>query len=367
MKNFLFAIFAISMATLNSAHAFKLDPSSKLDPSGFYKKRFFEPVHENLTIKAVNAAKIPDSLKNDPAFLSSLIRGVRWNDDPLSMAKKRPQDFYIYYKDSCRRSEEVDPSWDILYRTHCGDMQFLHAMASKNSEIALNTKELMLMWAEFSYRIAAGDIDKDLRFRSIGKKLGKRSAALFNYVMTFDGRARMEWQPETLFTLDCKRTLSVGEVFNTGRPTRLKCKDTNNRYSAEAIQNIALGSLLHLLQDSFSGSHVSREGSKVGVSKISGAGIINQFGIYTAQDENSHGHADINMEELSEDMGLSLTYLSSKLIELAVNQRSSGFDSWIEAEMILEKAFAIRNPGEKPGDIGYGITMRSGGPVEAGR
>ena len=358
MNKLMIAIFLISMTALNFAHAFKLDPSSKPDSSGFYKKRFFEPIHENLTIRAVNAAKVPDSLKNDPAFLSNIIKGVRWNDDPLSMAKRRPQDFYIYYKDSCGRSEQVDPSWDMLYRTHCGDMQFLHAMASKSSESAINTKELMLMWAEFSYRIAAGDIDKDLRFRSVGKKLGKRSSTLFNYVMTLDGRVRMEWQPETLFTLDCKRALSVDGFFNTGRPTKLKCKDTNNQYSAEAIQNIALGSLLHLIQDSFSSSHVLREGSAVGVSKISGAGTINQFGIYTAQDEKSHGHADINIEDLNEHTELSLTDLSAKLIEFAVNQRSSGSDSWADAEMILEKAFAIRSPSEKPGDIGYGITIK---------
>lgn len=204
-------LFSISMASTNSAHAFKLDPSSKPDSSGFYKKKFFEPVHENLTVKAVNAANVPDSLKNNPTFLSQIIKGVRWNDDPLSMAKKRPQDFYIYYKDSCGSSEEV------------------------------------------------------------------------------------------------------------------------------------------------------------GFSKICGAGIINQFGIYTAQGEKSHGHADIHIEDIDEHMELSLTDLSAKLIELVVNQRSSGTDNWAEAEIILEKAFAIRNPSEKPGDIGYGITIRSRGPTEAGR
>lgn len=367
MNRFLTTIFLISIAVLNPAHAFKLDPSSKPDSSGFYKKRFFEPIHENLTVKAVNAANIPDSLKKDPAFISHIVKGVRWNDDPLSMAKKSPQDFYIYYKDSCGRPEEVDPTWDILYRTHCGDMQFLHAMASKSSESALKTKELMLMWAEFSYRVAAGDIDKDLRFRSIGKRLGKLSSELFNYVMTFGGRVRMEWQPETLFTLDCERSLSIDELLNSGRPTRLVCKDTNNQYSAEAIQNIALGSLLHLLQDSFSGSHTSRKGNVVGISKTSGVGVINQFGIYTDQDERAHGHADTNIDDAYDHAELSLTDLSAKLIELAVDQRHSGSDRWAEAEKILEKAFAIKTPSEKPGDIGYGITIRSSEPAKAGR
>lgn len=355
MNRLLIAVFLISWASFNSAHAFKLDPSSKRDSSGFYKKRFFEPIHENLTIKAVNAAKINDLVKNDPAFLTYIVKGVRWNDDPLSMAKKRPQDFYIYYKDSCRRPEEVDPSWDILYRTHCGDMQFLHAMASKGSESALNTKEIMLMWAEFSYRVASGDIDKDLYFRSVGKKLGKRSSELFNYIMTFDGRVRMKWQPKYLFTLDCERIFSLKGFRKSRRPTVLECKDSSSQFPAEAIQNIALGSLLHLMQDSFSGSHTSREGNIVGISKISGAGIINQFGIYTDQDEKSHGQADTDIEDSYEHKELSLTDLSAKVIELAVDQRGSGSDRWAEAEIILEKVFAIKSPGEKPGDIGYGI------------
>lgn len=367
MNKLLVSISSVLLATLNSAYAFKLDPSSKPDASGLYRKIFFEPIHENLTVKAVNSANIPDSLKSDSAFLSHLIKGVRWNDDPLSMAKKRPQDFYIYYKDSCGRSEEVDPSWDLLYRTHCGDMQFLHAMASKKSESTLNTKELMLMWAEFSYRVAAGDIDKDLHFRSVGKKLGKRSSQLFDYVMTFDGRVRMEWQPETLYTLDCKRNLSVNGFFNSGRPTKLKCKETNNKFSENEIQNIALGSLLHLVQDSFSGSHAAREGNVVGVSKISGAGIITQFGIYSAQDEKSHGKADLNIDDSYGHAELSLTDISAKLIELAINQRHSGSDNWSKAEAILENVFSIKTPDEQPGDIGYGSTTRSRGGAETGR
>lgn len=367
MKSILIVIIAIAITGVNYSYAFKLDPSSKPDSSGLYIKNFFEPIHENLTLNAVNAAQIADPLKHNAAFLSEVIRGARWNDDPLSMAKKRPQDFYIYYKDSCRRSEEVDPSWDMLYRTHCGDMQFLHAMASKKNETADDTSELMLTWAEFSYRVAAGDIDKDLRFRSVGGKLGKRSAELFNYVMTYNGRVRMEWQPEWLFTLDCKRGLSLDGVLNGGRPTKAKCKDSNNKFSPETIQNIALGSLLHLLQDSFSGSHVLREGNTVGVSKISGAGKINRFAIYNAQDEKAHGQADVNIEDKYEHKELSLTYISARLIELVINQRASDQDNWDEAEKILKTVFWINNPSEKPDDIGYGITKRSSGPAEAGR
>lgn len=292
MKNLLLAILVVAISGINSSYAFKFDPFSKPDTSGLYKKKFSEPIHERLTIKAINTAQIPDSLKKDTVFLSAVVRGVRWNDDPLGMAKKRPHEAFIYFNDSCRESKDIDQSYDMYYRTHCGDMQFLHAMASKKTENAGATSELINMWAEFSYRVAAGDIDKDLRFRSIGEKLEKRSAELFNNKMTYNGEYRMEWQPEWLFAADCNRSINLGAF-----PTKLKCKDVNNKYSEQTIQNIALGSLLHMLQDSFSASHTLRENSILNASQINGAGKIKRFGLYNAQDGRAHSRADLNIED----------------------------------------------------------------------
>lgn len=99
----------------------------------------------------------------------------------------------------------------------------------------------------------------------------------------------------------------------------------------------------------------------------SGAGVINQFGIYTDQDKESHKHADTNLEDPYVHVELSLIDLSARLIELAVDQRDSGTDRWPETEIILERTFAIRNLDEKPGDIGYGITIRSSEPAKARR
>ncbi len=353
MKNILLAILVVAISGVNTSYAFKFDPFSKPDASGLYKKKFSEPIHERLTIKAINTAQIPDSLKTDTVFLSEVVRGVRWNDDPLSMAKKRPHEAFLYFKDSCQKPKKIDQSYDMYYRTHCGDMQFLHAMASKKNENAGATSEFINMWAEFSYRVAVGDIDKDLRFRSIGKKLEKHSAELFNDKMTYNGRYRMEWQPEWLFAADCNRSISLSEF-----PTKLKCKDVNNQYSEQTIQNIALGSLLHMLQDSFSSSHTLRENSILNTSQVSGAGKIERFGLYNAQDGRVHSRADLNTEDKYEHKDLSLNDLSARLIELVVDQRISGQDNWSEAKKTIEKAFEISNPSEEPDDIGYGATSK---------
>lgn len=353
MKNIQLAMLLVAILGVNSSYAFKLDPFSKPDSLGLYKKKFSEPIHERLTITAINTAQIPDSLKKDNVFLSEVVRGARWNDDPLGIVKKRPNEALVYLKDSCRESRNIDQSYDMYYRTHCGDMQFLHAMASKKNEDAGTTSELINMWAEFSYRVAVGDIDKDLRFKSIGKELETRSAELFNDKMTDNGRYRMNWQPEWLFAADCNRSINLGEF-----PTKLKCKDVNNQYSEQTIQNIALGSLLHMLQDSFSASHTLRENSILNTSKINGAGKIKRFGLYNAQKGGTHSIADLNIEDKYEHKDLSLNDLSARLIELVVNQRISGQDNWSEAKKIIEKAFEISNPSEEPDDIGYGATSK---------
>lgn len=343
----------ILIATPIIAHAFKLDPYSNLDDdTARYEEKYFPPIHENLTLRAIAAAKINESYKTE-AFITNIVKGVRWNDDPLSMAKD-PVTFYASYTDSCSNPEAVDPDWDLLYRTHCGDMQFLHAMASGPSESAGTTRDKILMWVEFSFKVASGQIDKDWRFRSIRTFLDEGSAKSFNYFLTNNGTTRHDWQAEWLFTLDCKRGFTWKGLFSRARLTELSCADNNNRYSEQVIQDIALGSLLHVLQDSFSGSHLMREHhGEIGTSKLSGVGKVIQFGNHTMQDEHLHGKADRNTVEGDTTEGFALTEISARLIELAVQQRLDRQPKWAEAKEILNNAFEVVDVKKVSGAIGY--------------
>lgn len=367
MKNLMLAILVVAILGVNSSYAFQFNPSSEPNASGLYEipdwqkkldlkgNTIPKPIHENVTIKVLRTAKIPDSLKNDTVFLSEVVKGVRWNDNPLDADNERPLETIMYFKESCRKlkSSKTDARYDLLYRSHCGDMQFLHAMASKKTENAGATSELINMWAEFSYKVAAGDISKDILFENVGNKLEKRSAELFNIKITDNGRRRMEWQPEWLFTFECNRNIST--PTKKGGKTTLKCKDKDNQFSEETIQNIALGSLLHMLQDSFSASHVLREISIVDASQTSKAGRVKQFGMYNDQNANSHSTEDLKIEKHQE---LLLNDLSARLIELVINQRVSGQDNWSEAKQVINEAFDIINTSEKPGAIGYGVIIK---------
>ena len=46
-----------------------------------------------------------------------------------------------------------------MYRSHFGDLQFLHSMASRDGEMASETRQRILMWAEFTWSVAVGTQD----------------------------------------------------------------------------------------------------------------------------------------------------------------------------------------------------------------
>lgn len=338
----------------NNAIASKLDPYSEYDPvQGLYIKKFSPPIHENLTIKSLNLAR---SLFSIDINQEDLITGVRWNDDPLQFFKSHPTDFLIYYTDSCGRPEEIDPSWDLLYRTHCGDMQFLHSMASTENEKAIETKNKILMWAEFTFKVASGEIPKNRRFEKLDLLLEKESGKLFKQLITNNGRVRVEWQPEDLFTLECDRDFSIfswlQSILTNHRPSSLSCIDFHNEHNTNTIQDIALGSFIHLLQDSFSDSHVTRNPTYTEkVSIIKNRGSIKEFLIYTKQDEKEHSIADMTFKDsdfTSQNYTLDLIEITKNIIVLANEQRTESVDNWPKVKEILNQTFNLENPSQLP-------------------
>ena len=132
-------------------------------------------MHENL----VDPALFPSGKQK---LLEEIVAGVRWNDDPLSLLQSKLLDFTINFTHSCgeKISAKTGPAWDLLYRTHCGDMQYLHAMASSSTETQEVTVNKMMMWLEFTYKVSTGSITENYRLRCMHKnaKLSEKSRKL---------------------------------------------------------------------------------------------------------------------------------------------------------------------------------------------
>jgi hypothetical protein len=250
--------------------------------------KFGEPVHEEITNRILGCegdADICGAPEYDPDnayFLS----GVRWNDDPPFRFEQGhgrfsgcepgatirlvtfPRCWANVFKDGETRAREgasfdAKSSAPLLLRSHFGDMQFLHSMACRDKEPAAVTREKILAWAEFTWRVGSGEFPlstpvKDVPIRGLSD--------------LFENKG---W--------------SILDLFSLGNPHVRK---------PGSMSKLAFGSLLHLVEDSFAGGHTERavpdpQARCEGTMKEHPApGRIKEFHFYGQQDPKKHDSGD---------------------------------------------------------------------------
>ena len=290
---------------------------------------FMSPVHEEITsrIWGCETVACDDVDKSDvpPAVLA----GVRWNDDPrFPLTKVQAQGTSCNIDESIRvatqprcwgelfkRAERgaaagksYGPGDPFVYRTHFGDLQFLHAMASKEGELASETQRKMLDWAEFTWRVASGEFTLETRLKTIN-------------IPTIQQRFGMtDWRVSDLLTLG-----------NSGIRSNLR--------------EVAFGSLLHMLQDSFAAGHVDREEStgaqicRSGDLESVAPGAIREFHAYNHQDHKAHANAD------SREAFLQQLELPGNVVVVGrtLRQYFDRQEHWEVVKPFLQCVFAIRD------------------------
>lgn len=147
---------------------------------------------------------------------------------------------------------------NFLYRSHFGDMQFMHAMAGRGETLA-HARERLLLWAQFTYQVAGGEIATEPLIGAL---------------------------PVFASILGGFETVTVAEFFEIRSGT-----------APAHIRRIALGALLHTLQDSFAGGHAERELSGAAHTAAGVATPPERFGAisamrdFTCQSDEKHGAA----------------------------------------------------------------------------
>lgn len=281
-----FWLFVASMSLTVSSplKAFNLNPLDQKyhqhDPGILAWAR--TPVHENLTresrerywaiclaesqageMPAGCEAKhsLPGGMKND-----ALVRGVWYPDDPNqwlfdyhyprwvldfsnagSIAKTKKQ--WITKKSR----KEIGPGYRMEYRSHYGDMQFLHAMASKDEVAAVDTQAEILTWAKFIYAGTQGVYTEHTKFREL------------------DMADVLKWFP--------RQIQYDSEIWSVLAPS----------YTIEDFKSYNIGIILHMIQDSFAAGHTTRNYES---SKECPTGRVVSFNAYTHQDTDKHSAAD---------------------------------------------------------------------------
>ncbi|MDR4476141.1 MAG: hypothetical protein R3B11_09065 [Nitrospira sp.] len=216
-----------------------------------------DPVHESITHAALQESGLIEkgTQFNDPAIWEYL-RGIFWNDDPEGFFFDHNEaqtdnwsngiEFlsnFSSYKSDAMDGMVFGPATPLLGRSHFGDLQCLHAMASCDGESAIDTRDALLRWGEFLYSVGVGSVAET-------EILGSVTV----------GRIHT-WFPASPVTV--RALLLVGQQGN--------------------LRHRAIGALLHIIQDSFAKGHVERN--------ISGA--IVEFHSYLHQDSSKHAQDDV--------------------------------------------------------------------------
>lgn len=252
---------------------------------------FTEPVHEEITnrIYGCNGDVCSGSVAlGTPA---PVLAGVRWNDDPpFRMSSKQlgeidckvretirfetqPSCWVALFLDANRgaaQGRKYGPDHAMLYRSHFGDLQYLHAMASANGEPASETKAKLMDWFEFAWRASLGEYSLETRLSDINNATIRKAYG------------HGEWRLLDLYTLGASGGLR------------------------RHIDDVAFGSLLHTLQDSYAGGHVRREESAgirkcaAGDLRVAAPGAVREFHAYNHQDHELHASADSRAEFMLE-------------------------------------------------------------------
>ncbi|MFB6456421.1 papain-like cysteine protease family protein [Chitinophaga sp. Hz27] len=248
-------------------------------------------VHENITLAALikSAVGTPASTKvGSDSATNEFFRGVMWNDDPAVLLfdenKYDNWDFSsgIIWKNKFDAGGKASANdlKNLTGRSHYWDLQFLHAMSAAVGEDPKDTQAKILLWVETMYKLSIGEgiMDTDtLKSIPVTAKFGSTT-----YTMN------------TFFTAASDPTDT--DTINTLLNRNTKCVFLNN-------SRRAIGSVMHLIQDSFAKGHVKRVLKNPGDLKTGSTdqfqpgkygdyGDIQNFHCYKGQNHTEHDKYD---------------------------------------------------------------------------
>jgi len=361
---------AFQIAPLGSSFEARMtnEPESTLAKvAGKLGKLVKRPVHEEITQIAFSCPVDIESLANDeecarrdaPFGTAFVIYGVRWNDLPpfrLNQNEGKRCKKFLTGGPACNTSQTIRFStqpecWycifteaekftgkggsiagcpadkagkrhvalgNLLSRSHYGDLQFLHSMAVRDAMPASETRTQILSWLQFAWRTAVGEIKPTQRLAQV------------DIPFIAERFSCTEW--------------TVADLYILGRQDKL----------LPGIKDVALGSVLHTVQDSFSSSHTQREaGASQGFcdrnEQYPKPARIIEFHSYGSQDGHLHDVEDERSSMVGHviERKPEAIAASRMLVDLYRDRRS-----WSDVMPYVECLFELSDPARpsSPGD-----------------
>jgi hypothetical protein len=293
----------------------RFDPPANYlkDPQGgprVHRLDRYAPLHERLTLISLGCLEGKDcrqALAGRSISVDDVLRGVRWNDFPAVFFDRSPTGKCLGLRRAQRRADyrcfaatafysgglfahikaDKYSNESIFVRGHFGDLQAWHAMAT-SKERPQQTRDAMLAWAKLWWGIIRGEVDlrADITAAAdpiVARKFHRGARQVYNFVD---------------YRVDAR------------------------------VRSIALGAILHMLQDSFAPCHTERDAS---------GGIV-RFNTAVGQSSTEHHAMDGNLEHLQRIVAMpnGPAVVGQRLVELAAQSAP-----WDAARYELLKAWSL--------------------------
>lgn len=198
-------------------------------------KRCKQPTLETLWSQWRDGGKLSAS-----DFVRELVEGVRWPDDPLRVVHQLSTvgKANLLFSD-CKRwikGKKFGVCTNRFCQSHFGSLQMLHAM-NPGGMTQQQVQERIFLWAQLMYRLASRELPDSAL-------VSAEAAGLFpceECPLIYEGSTLRE-----VLHAHCNTLRNMTSIKRC--PT----------YAGGDSAHIALGALLHLIQDSYSRAHVAR-------------------------------------------------------------------------------------------------------------
>ncbi len=290
------------------------------------------------------------SNQNYPAELEKfkqLVRTIRWPDDPTRFIEDKKSTVGKFIgltkggecedrkNTSSGKKRSLSIHYDGLFcNSHYGKLQFLHSMDNGmkvGGSRLKQTSELIDQWMHFAFEVATSE-ETDFsnqpycKFWNGNNTYPKLAEIMYeeslerklcrdrhNFWSRFGLKSKTKaWRVSTTFSMKCKNPVSstnCTEFFG----------------DEPLIKMSALGSILHLIQDSYSTSHTDRGVQKLGEPTII-LNAVTEFHDYSAQEKQEpglHQKSDLWPNETVGKDTLDPITASAQLVWLAVTKNTT--------------------------------------------
>ncbi|MDR0468936.1 MAG: DUF4157 domain-containing protein [Peptococcaceae bacterium] len=219
------------------------------------------PIHNLITKDAFIESKAGKLTSKDKDLLKYMQKGSAWNDMMGSMFTHGGTSGLRLAIGGGLLSGRMEDEGTMENTTHHGEMMFLHAQTDMDKTMA-RVKEDMMSWSQFCFDVYKGTVDPKDTLEHL-----RGTYAVINKLV--DLPALQSLKTET----NEKNTKKRRNREDPNLEAQVRVKDLFNGMDSKKIPGMAMGSMLHMIEDSFNQAHGQRTEGKRQVTSSGGRSV----------------------------------------------------------------------------------------------